>query len=114
MATIIIFFLAFYISAKLKELFKNRLSDFCFFRGILSAFVAICVVSFVSYLLNTNMNIFGIIITYDILNKFNILTFILAFLFLVIISFLLDILIIYSKKILDWMYEALSNLFKNK
>ena len=114
MATIIIFFLAFYISAKLKELFKNRLSDFCFFREILSAFVAIGVVLFISCLLNLNVNILGHIIKNDAIKNIDFNLLLISSIFIVIFSLLVDIVIMYVKKFLDWLYEALSNLFKNK
>ena len=111
---LIIYFLTSYISAKLKELFKNRLSDFDLFREILSAFIAFGVVLFISCLLNLNVNIFGHIIKNDAIKNIDFNLLLIYSIFVLIFSLLVDIFIIHSKKILDWLYETLSNLFKNK
>lgn len=111
---IIYFFLIFYFSYKLKYAFNEKLLRFMLFRDCISAMASMFIIYIILYFFNIKLNIQGKIIDVCTVDNYQMKLFVFSMSIALFLCLLFDIVIMYVKKFLDWLYEALSNLFKNK
>ena len=111
---IIYFFLIFYFSYKLKYAFNEKLLRFMCFRDSIAAVVSTLVIYIILYVFNIRLNIYGQILDVHSIDGYKTKLFVFSMSIVLFLCLLFDIVIMYVKKFLDWLYEALSNLFKNK
>ena len=111
---IIYFFLIFYFSYKLKYAFNEKLLRFMLFRDCISAMASMFIIYIILYFFNIKLNIQGKIIDVRTVDNYQMKLFVFSMSIALFLCLLFDIVIMYVKRFLDWLYEALSNLFKNK
>ena len=110
-ACIIFVFITFFISYKLRPYFGR----FGFLRGFISLLFSVTVLFALIYFLDMNFNFMGLVKTKS--NNINLSKIPIIYITILIFAFLgfiVDLLLIYASKILNWFREKVSDFFENK